>query len=175
MAFPLEPTALAVEPCTALVPVPSREEAKLPEHQDYYQKLREYVSRYAAEKAPRWMQPLVPWVLAVPDFFVLMVRLAKDQRVPAIVKVIAGVAVAYFIMPVDLIPDPIPLVGEVDDVAVAIFALEQIGSRVPVEVVEELWPGEGKVFDLVKEGVELFSRVLPGKMVDSIRKLITRG
>jgi uncharacterized membrane protein YkvA (DUF1232 family) len=175
MAFPLDSMALVVEPGSSLVPVPSQAEAHLPEHQDFYQKLREKVRRFTTEKAPRWAQPLVPWVLAVPDFFVLMVRLTKDPRVPAMVKVITGVVIAYFISPIDLIPDPIPLIGEIDDVAVALFALEQIRHRVPAEVVEELWPGEGQVLDLVKEGVQLFSRVLPGKMIEAIRKLINRN
>jgi uncharacterized membrane protein YkvA (DUF1232 family) len=175
MAYPLEPIAVLVEPVEgALVPAPSRTEHDLPEHQDYYQKLRARVRQFATEKAPRWLQPLVPWVLAVPDFFVLMVRLAKDPRVPAMVKVMVGVVIAYFISPIDLIPDPIPLVGEVDDVAVALFALEQLTTRLEPAIIEENWPGEGKVLDLVKEGVQLFRRVLPGKMIDSIKRLLAR-
>lgn len=177
MAFPLERVALAVEPVpveSALVPVPSQTEHDLPEHQDYYHKLRAKVKQVVTDKAPRWAQPLVPWVLAVPDFFVLMVRLAKDQRVPAMVKVVVGVVIAYFVSPVDLIPDPIPLVGEVDDMAVALFALEQIATRIDPAVIQDLWPGEGQVLDLVKEGTQLFGRVLPGKMIDSIRRLISR-
>ena len=173
MAFPLQPGALISDVTeTALVPVPSTEEARLPEHQGYYQKLRDRVRQWTTQKAPRWMQPLVPWVLAVPDFFVLMVRLARDERVPASVKVITGAVIAYFIMPIDLIPDMIPIIGEVDDVAVAIFALEQISRRVAPGLVQELWPGEGQVVDLVRSGVELFTRALPTRMLDSIRRLI---
>jgi uncharacterized membrane protein YkvA (DUF1232 family) len=171
--FPVEPFAL-VEVLPALVPAPSRGAADLPEHQDYYQKLRERVARFAAAKAPRWAQPLVPWVLAVPDFFVLMVRLARDPRVPPIAKVIAGVAVAYIIAPVDLIPDVIPLIGEADDVAVALFAVEQIATRVPAHVVQENWPGQGQVLDLVKEGTNLFTQAMPAKMLVAIRRLLSR-
>ena len=175
MVFPLEPAALVMEPVEgALVPVPSQTEHDLPDHQDYYKKLRSRVRQFASEKAPRWVQPLLPWVLAVPDFFVLMVRLARDPRVPAMVKVVVGGVIAYFISPVDLIPDVIPVVGEVDDVAVALFALEQMTTRIDPALIQELWPGEGQVLELVAEGVQLFRRVLPGKMVDSIRKLISR-
>jgi hypothetical protein len=66
------------------------------------------------------------------------------------------------------------VVGEVDDVAVALFALEQLTTRIDPALIQELWPGEGQVLELVTEGVQLFRRVLPGKMVDSIRKLISR-
>ena len=176
MAFPVQPGAVLIDiTANALVPVPSTEEARLPEHQSYYQKLRERVREFAAQRAPRWAQPLVPWVMAVPDFFVLMVRLARDERVPTGVKVLVGAVIAYFIMPIDLIPDPIPLVGEVDDVAVALFALEQIGKKVPPAVIQELWPGEGQVLDLVRSGVHLFSHALPTRMLDSIRRVLNRS
>lgn len=177
MAFPLQPGVLIeVEAAAgALVPVPSTTEAQLPEHQGYYVKLRERVNKFAAEKAPRWVKPLLPWVLAVPDFFVLMVRLARDERVPAVTKAMAVAVIAYIITPIDLIPDAIPILGEVDDVGVVLFALEQIARRVPVGVVQELWPGEGQVFDLVREGTQLFSKVLPARMVESIQKLISKG
>jgi uncharacterized membrane protein YkvA (DUF1232 family) len=175
IAFPFEPAAVITAEAGALVPVPSRTEQDLPEHQDYYHKLRERVKRFAAEKAPAWVQPLVPWVLAVPDFFVLMVRLARDERVPPMVKVIAGAVIAYIISPVDLIPDLIPVVGEVDDVAVALFAIQEIAQRVPSELVQEHWPGEGRVLDLAKEGIQLFKRVLPDKMIAAIRRLVTRN
>ncbi|HWI63211.1 MAG TPA: DUF1232 domain-containing protein [Symbiobacteriaceae bacterium] len=175
MVFPVQPGAMIIDAeTTALVPVPSTEEARIPEHQGYYQKLRERVRTFTNEKAPRWAKPLVPWVMAVPDFFVLMVRLARDERVPASAKVIFGAVVAYFILPVDLIPDPIPLVGEIDDVALAIFALEQIGKRLPPNLVQELWPGEGQVADLTKAGVALFQRALPTRLIDSLRRVINR-
>ncbi|MGE5676323.1 MAG: YkvA family protein [Mycobacterium leprae] len=172
-AFPVEPLQLASLPA-GLVPIPSTCEAELPEHQDYYQKLRERITSFTEERAPRWLGPLVPWVLAVPDFFALMVRLARDERVPASAKVLAALAVAYFITPIDLIPDPLPVIGEVDDVAVALFAIEQIAKRVPAEVVQENWPGEGEVLALVAEGTRLFARVLPGKTLDAIRRMLAK-
>ena len=174
IAFPLAPAGLVEAPPGALVPVPSQEEQRIPEHQGFYRKLREKVTRFAVERAPKWAQPLVPWVLAVPDFFVLIVRIARDERVPAGAKLIAGATIAYFLSPVDLIPDPIPLIGEIDDLALALFAVEKIASMVPHNVVRESWPGEGDVLALVKEGTDLITRVLPGKMIDALRLVLKR-
>lgn len=174
IAYPIQPAALAEVESTALVPVISQAEQKLPEHQGFYRALRERVAKFAAEKAPRWAQPLVPWVLAVPDFFVMVVRLARDERVPAGAKLLAGAVIAYFVSPVDLIPDPIPLIGEIDDLGLALFAVERIARMVPPEVIQEAWPGEGDVLALVKEGVELITRVLPGKMVDALQRILKR-
>lgn len=172
VVYPLE-TRGAEEPA-ALVPVPSTEEAEIPEHQDYYVQFRQRVQQWAAEKAPRWVQPLVPWVLAAPDFFVLLVRLARDERVSPMAKVMAGLVVTYFVVPLDLIPDVLAVMGSVDDVAVALFALEQMAERIPAELVEELWPGEGRVLELVQEGTKLFAKVLPTQTMAAIRRLLAR-
>lgn len=174
VAFPVEPAGLVVA-SSALVPVPSAEEAELPEHQPYYQKLRAMVAQFTRERAPAWVQPLLPWVLAVPDFFVLMVRLARDERVPTRAKLMAGAAVAYFLSWIDLIPDPIPILGQVDDIALAIFVLEQIRSQVPEHVIEEAWPGEGSVLDLVDEGVRIFHQVLPDRLIRNLKRVLGRS
>lgn len=174
VAFPVDPSSLIESPQRALVPVPSTEEARIPEHQDFYEKLRAKVKKFTVERAPQWAQPLVPWVLAVPDFFVMMVRLARDPRVPTAYKIMAGVVVAYFISPVDLIPDPIPILGELDDLAVAIFALDQMKGALDRQVIEEAWPGEGEVLELVSEGVELFTKVFPAKMLLAVKRVLKR-
>jgi Protein of unknown function (DUF1232). len=174
MAFPIDTSGLALETPGALVPVPSREEQPIPEHQGFYQSLREQVRRYASSKAPQWAQPLIPWLLAVPDFFVMLVRLARDERVPPGAKVIAGATVAYFLSPIDLIPDPIPLIGEIDDLGLALLAVEQMAKLVPREVLQEAWPGEGDVLELVQAGLGLISRVLPNRVLTSLQKVLKR-
>ncbi len=172
--FPVNLAGLVAVESSAIVPVASTEEAEIPEHQSFYQKLREKVTRFSEERAPNWAKPLVPWLLAIPDFFVLMVRLARDPRVPASLKVMAGAVIAYFVTPVDVIPDPIPIIGEIDDLALAIFALEQIAERLDPAIIEEHWPGEGKVLELVAEGVRLFGKVLPSKLLSAIQQVIDR-
>lgn len=172
MAFPIDTSALGALSPGALVPVPSAGEQTIPEHQGFYDKLRERVRRYAAEKAPQWAQPLIPWLMAVPDFFVLLVRLARDPRVPPAAKVIAGATVAYFVSPIDLIPDPIPLIGEIDDLGLALLAVEQIARLVPHDVVQEAWPGEGDVLQLVREGTNLITRVLPNRVLTALKKVL---
>lgn len=166
---------IEVEPVSgALIPVPSAEEAQIPEHGDYYHKLRQKMSRFAAQRAPRWTQPVVPWVLAVPDFFATMVRLARDERVPTPTKLLAGAVVAYFVMPVDILPDLIPFVGQVDDVAVALFAIEKIAAGVDERVLQEAWPGDGRVLEVAKTGVDRFTKLLPAGVLTKIRDFIRR-
>lgn len=65
-------------------------------------------------------------------------RLFTDQRVPMLVKAIPALAVVYLLWPVDLIPDlPIPIVGQLDDLAVMLLALRLFIELAPPDLVSE--------------------------------------
>jgi uncharacterized membrane protein YkvA (DUF1232 family) len=116
----------------------------------------------------------VPWVLAVPDFFVMMVRLARDPRVSAKSKILVGAVIAYFLSPLDVIPDLLGGLGLVDDLAIALFAIEELKSAVPTTVLEEAWPGEGKVLETAAEGVRQMTQVLPSRTKNALLRLVRR-
>lgn len=173
--FPVQVATLLDPQPGALIPAPASQEAEIPEHQSYYRKLRSKLQKLADERAPQWFQPLVPWLLAAPDFFVLLVRLARDGRVPAPTKTLVGVAIAYFISPIDLIPDLAPLLGHVDDLGLALFVVEQVSRKVPSEVVQELWPGDGRVTELVAAGIQQFTRALPARILVALKEIVRRS
>ena len=61
----------------------------------------------------------------------------KDGRTPKPAKLLLGLAVGYLLLPFDLIPDFIPVIGQLDDViivpALVILALKMI----PKDVIED--------------------------------------
>jgi uncharacterized membrane protein YkvA (DUF1232 family) len=68
----------------------------------------------------------------------LLYRLFQDDRVPTILKVAVPLGVAlYFVMPVDLIPDFLPGLGQVDDIAVLLMAMNLFVNLAPQVVVAE--------------------------------------
>jgi uncharacterized membrane protein YkvA (DUF1232 family) len=80
----------------------------------------------------------------IPDCIVLFKRLLRDPRVPRRAKLALVLLVAYLAMPFDLVPDFIPVAGQLDDailVAVTIAYVVRTSSRI---VVEELWPGSAR-------------------------------
>jgi uncharacterized membrane protein YkvA (DUF1232 family) len=69
-------------------------------------------------------------------------RLLRDGRVPSLLKfVVPGVVGAYLLMPIDLAPDFIPILGQLDDLAVLALAIKLFIELSPRNVVQELRNG----------------------------------
>ncbi len=88
-------------------------------------------------RVPHDMTEAVEELRKLPTYARLVWGLARDERVPLRQKaVLAGVA-AYLTLPIDVIPDFIPLVGQLDDLAVLLFGLDWFIRTAPSDVVEE--------------------------------------
>jgi uncharacterized membrane protein YkvA (DUF1232 family) len=78
----------------------------------------------------------------LPNLTRLFAGLARDPRVPLRAKVVLGVTALYLAMPIDLIPDFVPIAGSLDDAIVAAFALRFVVRASSPEIVAEHWPGD---------------------------------
>jgi uncharacterized membrane protein YkvA (DUF1232 family) len=85
----------------------------------------------------------------IPDCIVLLRRLLADGRVPQRRKLILLALVAYLLTPVDLIPDFVPVVGQLDDAIIAAFALRYVLRSQGPELLREHWPGPDSSRNLV--------------------------
>ena len=89
------------------------------------------------------------WAGLIPDCIVLVGRLMADPRVPRGRRLLIGALLAYLAMPIDLIPDFVPVAGQLDDailVAVALRSLVRAAGDAPVR---EQWPGPHRTLDLI--------------------------
>jgi len=77
----------------------------------------------------------------VPDCIVLFRRLLADPRVPRRRKIVLGALVAYLAMPIDLVPDFIPIAGYLDDAVLVAFVLRYVLRGSAPELIDEHWPG----------------------------------
>lgn len=62
---------------------------------------------------------------------------SKDRRVPWHARVLAVAVVAYAFSPIDLIPDPIPVLGYLDDLILIPLGIALVIKLIPVEVLQE--------------------------------------
>jgi uncharacterized membrane protein YkvA (DUF1232 family) len=76
----------------------------------------------------------------VPDCLVLFSRLLRDKRLSWRKRLLVGALIPYLAMPFDLVPDFIPVAGQLDDAVIAAFVLRRVARGDP-ELVRELWPG----------------------------------
>jgi uncharacterized membrane protein YkvA (DUF1232 family) len=76
----------------------------------------------------------------VPDCLVLFSRLLRDPRLPRRHKLLVGGLIPYLALPFDLIPDFIPVAGQLDDAVIVALVLRRVARHDP-ELVREHWPG----------------------------------
>jgi uncharacterized membrane protein YkvA (DUF1232 family) len=77
----------------------------------------------------------------LPDLIRLLRRLAADADVPRGVRVRLWLVLAYLAIPIDLVPDFVPVLGYADDAIVVGLVLRSVVRRAGAPVVRHHWPG----------------------------------
>jgi uncharacterized membrane protein YkvA (DUF1232 family) len=115
----------------------------------FYEDLRRKVKNSSTSKLGKMGGKLSEYLFLLPDFFVLVCRLAMDDRVPAKKKVFVGAIIAYVLMPLDIIPDFIPVVGHIDDLVLIVIGLNQILKEIDKQVLLDNWSGEEDLLEVI--------------------------
>ena len=85
----------------------------------------------------------------IPDCLVLVSRLARDRRISRPRRVVLFVVLGYLALPIDLVPDFLPGIGQLDDAVVLGLALRVVVRGGGVELVRAAWPGPEASLTLV--------------------------
>lgn len=136
--------------------------------QDEYSKVRGEILR----KIPHKYDRVVQYAMLIPDITALFWRLFKDSRVSVKVKIKAAAVIAYLASPIDILPDFIPLVGGIDDVAIAFFGLNAIINEVPKELILQNWQGEENIILLTQSAVRHISKIVGSQNVNTLLSFI---
>lgn len=103
-------------------------------------------------------------LMFLPNMFTLLGRLIKDSRVPLAEKTLFAGAIFYVIMPLDLIPDVIPFVGQIDDIYLVALTLLRLVNRTDETVIREHWKGDGDIVRLANSAASLAPMLLPKRI-----------
>ena len=85
----------------------------------------------------------------IPDCLVLFKRLVADPRVDRWRKALLVAMIAYLALPFDLVPDFIPVAGQLDDALLVALVLRAVLRGPGQRVVAEHWPGPEQSLRLV--------------------------
>jgi arsenical pump membrane protein len=85
----------------------------------------------------------------IPDCAILVSRLLRDGRVPRRRKLMLVALLGYLSFPFDLVPDFIPVVGQLDDVIITAVVLRSFLRGSDRRVLREHWPGPNRSLDLL--------------------------
>ena len=77
----------------------------------------------------------------IPDCILLLRRLVGDPEVPLRRKLVLLALVAYLALPIDLVPDFVPVAGQLDDVVITALALRYALRSGGPELLRRHWPG----------------------------------
>lgn len=108
-------------------------------------------------------------LLFIPNMILLCGRLLTDARVPKTEKALVAGAILYAIVPLDLIPDLIPFVGQIDDAYLIAITLLRLIDRTDPRIVREHWNGGGDVVQTIEMLAMMTAKFLPPK----IRRVLT--
>jgi uncharacterized membrane protein YkvA (DUF1232 family) len=89
----------------------------------------------------------------LPDTVRLVRRLVADKTIPRRTRWLVWALLAYLVLPIDIVPDFIPVVGYADDIIVTALVLRHVIRRAGPEKLAEHWPG-------TPEGLDTLTRVL---------------
>lgn len=100
-------------------------------------------------------------VRSIPGFAKLLYRLMKDRRVSAFDRALFAFTLGYLFVPVDVIPDWLPVVGGLDDLVLLGLSLDRLLYRTDTGVLLEHWDGDPEPLLLVRRKLDQVAERLP--------------
>lgn len=126
-------------------------------HEDFYKKMRRQIVDFLEKRDFKYSDIL----MLAPDFFHLMVKMSLDPRVPRDKKVKLVAAIAYFISPLDFIPEAIlGPIGYMDDLAISAWVLNDFINTGDMDILYDHWAGEGDVLASIQNVITVADKYL---------------
>ena len=138
---------------------------------DFYRALRAKIQCWAESEEGR-SNKWVDYLLLAPDLFHLLCKLTVDRDVPAAQKAKLAVAIAYFVSPIDLLPEAlIGPMGFVDDIALAAYVLNSVVNGTSPDVVGRHWAGDGDVLEVIQHIIEVADEMVGSGLWKKLKRL----
>ena len=152
-------------------------EEELPRNRllSFYDRLRERILQTVERRGGKLSEGAVKALLLVPDVFMLLVRLMLDKSVPGSTRAMIGGALAYFILPADLLPEMIlGGAGFLDDLVLATAVLSQAFGGELEPYARRHWSGPEDLRVVLRDISQTAQSLLGQNLYDKLRRLMGR-
>lgn len=109
--------------------------------------MSETITTVPAQLTPPRVLGIVTLIKRAPHYARLLLGMLSDGRVSLFDRLLVVASVLYVVSPLDLIPDMIPLLGQVDDLVLVITAVSRLFDRAAREVIASHWKGPAGELD----------------------------
>jgi uncharacterized membrane protein YkvA (DUF1232 family) len=138
----------------------------------FYDRVRSSIHDYVDKKG-RAIGKTAEFLLLVPDVFILLWRLTLDRRVSGKDKILVGSALAYFILPFDLMPEALlGPIGYLDDLIFGVYVLNKILSNTDASVLREHWSGSDDVLEMIQSVLNAANSLVGDRVVGRLKKIL---
>jgi uncharacterized membrane protein YkvA (DUF1232 family) len=145
----------------------------------FYDRLREKIlhaiEKREGKRGAKLTEGTVRALLLVPDVFILLARLALDKEVPGSTRAMIGGALAYFILPIDLLPEALlGGAGFLDDLVLGTAVLSQAFGGDLEPYARKHWSGSEDLRVVIRDISETAQSLLGQNLYDKLRRLLSR-
>lgn len=140
------------------------------EKQDFYKKIRQKIVKWSKSRQAE-EHPWTRYILWAPDLFYLVWKLASDSRVPQSERIKLLAVMAYFISPLDLIPEGLlGPVGYLDDIVLVALVLNGLINKSDPELVREYWPGDDDILNVIKKIISSADQMVGQRLLNKLKR-----
>jgi uncharacterized membrane protein YkvA (DUF1232 family) len=148
---------------------PNQEDILPKEKMRFYDKLRHSVISWAEKQGAGGKY--LEFILFAPDLFLLLIRLAVDERVQPQLRSMLLFVATYFISPIDAMPEAIlGPVGYLDDIVLTCLAILKLVRDTDDALLQEHWGGKGDIVALINKIVNVGETLVGTSLWDSMKK-----
>jgi uncharacterized membrane protein YkvA (DUF1232 family) len=108
-------------------------------------------------------------ILFLPRLVALIGKLLLDPAVSPLDKLLLGGVVLYIASPIDILPDIIPVIGQLDDIYLIALSLLRLMNRSGEAKLREHWDGPEDIVEFLYKATDLATRYLPSAVRTAVR------
>ena len=122
-----------------------------------------------ASLGPQEKEQIKNLLLFLPRLAAMIVKLLADPEVSALDKALLGAVVLYIVSPLDILPDFVPVIGQLDDIYLVALCLLRLLNRSGEAKLRQHWDGPENIVQVLTTVTDFATRYLPSQVRRAVR------